>query len=57
MTLAAAAHEAERMGAGDAFVVPPGLAVAYTECSQDLELLEVALPGRFATNLQDPTGG
>ena len=54
MTLAAAGHDTDRLGAGDAFVVPPGLAITYSDCSQDLELLEVAVPGRFATDLQNP---
>lgn len=30
---------------GDAFVIPPGLKYRFTECSNDLELLEVTLPG------------
>ncbi|WP_415921676.1 cupin domain-containing protein [Tateyamaria sp. SN6-1] len=37
--------------AGDAFVIPPGYAVRYAEPSADLELLEVALPGVFATRV------
>jgi quercetin dioxygenase-like cupin family protein len=37
------------LGAGDAFVIPPGLATRWAEPSADLELLEVSLPGRFAT--------
>ncbi len=35
--------------AGDAFVVPPGMKVRYTAPSDDLELLEVSLPGAFRT--------
>ena len=35
--------------AGDAFVIPPGMRVRYTETSADLELLEVSLPGTFET--------
>ncbi|MEH7828989.1 cupin domain-containing protein [Gemmobacter denitrificans] len=34
---------------GDAFVIPPGLAARHAAASADLELLEVALPGDFAT--------
>ncbi len=34
---------------GSAFVLPRGELSALTECSADLELLEVALPGRFET--------
>lgn len=36
--------------AGDAFVVPPGMWVRYDQPSQDIELLEVALPGVFVTH-------
>ena len=39
------------LAAGDAFVVPPGDAVRYVDPSEDLELLEVALPGVFATEV------
>ncbi len=39
------------LAAGDAFVIPPGLPTRYADLSQDLELLEVALPGRFATRV------
>ncbi len=34
---------------GDAFVIPPGLRIRYAAPSPDLELLEVALPGRVET--------
>lgn len=34
---------------GDAFVVPPGMATRYAQPTDDLELLEVSLPGRFTT--------
>ncbi|MEO0402669.1 MAG: cupin domain-containing protein [Pseudomonadota bacterium] len=39
---------------GDAFVIPPGMAVRYADPSTDLELLEVSLPGAFATRSVDP---
>lgn len=39
--------------AGDAFVVPPDMRVRYSDPSSDLEILEVALPGTFATRLED----
>ncbi len=35
--------------AGDAFVLPPGMETKYSNCSADLELLEVTLPGEFPT--------
>ena len=36
---------------GDAFVIPPGLATCYSDPSEDIELLEVALPGTVPTSL------
>ena len=38
---------------GDAFVVPPGMATRYADPSEDLELLEVTLPGTFRTEVLD----
>ena len=35
--------------AGDAFVIPPGLRTALSNPSQDLEFMEVTLPGQFNT--------
>ncbi len=49
MTLEGEGKDPHRLAAGDAFVIPPGLATRYAAPSADLELLEVALPGRFAT--------
>jgi quercetin dioxygenase-like cupin family protein len=40
------------LGAGHAFVIPPGRNTALTECSKDLELLEVSLPAQFETSLK-----
>ena len=34
---------------GDAFVIPPSMKTRYTSCTNDLELLEVSLPGEFKT--------
>ncbi len=39
--------------AGDAFVIPPGLATRYADPSADLELLEVALPAPVQTTCLD----
>ena len=39
------------LASGDAFVVPPGMAVHYGDPSEDLELLEVSLPGIFNTQI------
>ena len=44
-------REAQDLGAGDAFVVPPRTRIAYERCSADLELLEVSLPGAFETTV------
>jgi quercetin dioxygenase-like cupin family protein len=49
MTLEGEGKEPFRLSAGDAFVIPPGLATRYGAATDDLELLEVSLPGRFAT--------
>ena len=38
---------------GDAFVIPPGMKTRLSAASDDFELLEVALPGDFATILED----
>ncbi|EYD75459.1 hypothetical protein Rumeso_02942 [Rubellimicrobium mesophilum DSM 19309] len=37
------------LSAGDAFVIPPGMATRWAGPSSDLEVLEVTLPGRFRT--------
>ncbi len=42
-------QETRDLEAGDAFVIPPDMVVRYTNCSDDLELLEVSLPGFFDT--------
>jgi len=51
MVLSAEGKEPVRLAAGDAFTVSPGLEVAFSDCSDDLEILEAALPGRFTTTL------
>lgn len=38
-----------RLEAGDAFVIPPGMATRWADPAEDFELLEVSLPGRFQT--------
>ena len=40
-----------QLSAGDAFVVPPGRVAQFHGCSDDLELMEVALPSAFSTTL------
>ena len=51
MTLEGEAKDPYRLSPGDAFVIPPGLATRYSAATQDLELLEVSLPGKFETTL------
>jgi len=51
MTLDADGQDPRDLQAGDAFVIPPGMVSTYTSCSDDLELLEVALRGDFKTVL------
>lgn len=49
MTLKGEDQEAKELTAGDAFVIPPNVTTHYTNCTSDLELLEVSLPGQFET--------
>jgi len=49
MTLEGKGKSPYRLSPGDAFVIPPGLPTRYGHATPDLELLEVSLPGRFAT--------
>ena len=49
MTLEGEAKDPYRLAPGDAFVIPPGMATRYADCTPDLELLEVSLPGIFTT--------
>ena len=51
MTLEVDGHPNHGLTAGDAFVLPPHLAVAIREPSDDLEILEVALPAAFGTEI------
>ena len=51
MTLSAQGMDPVGLQAGDAFVIPPGMAVTYGDCSKDLELLEASLPGAFTTQI------
>lgn len=51
LTLEAEGHAHRKLEMGDGFVIPPGLVAAYRDASDDLELLEVALRGDFATTL------
>jgi quercetin dioxygenase-like cupin family protein len=50
MTLEGEGKDSFRLSTGDAFVIPPGMKTRYGDPTGDLELLEVTLPGRFATH-------
>jgi quercetin dioxygenase-like cupin family protein len=51
-TLEGEGKEPYALTEGDAFVIPPGMATRWAAPSPDLEVLEVALPGRFRTELR-----
>ena len=51
MTLEGEGKPPYRLSVGDAFVVPPGMATRYSAATRDLELMEVALPGAFDTEV------
>ncbi len=51
MTLNAEGQAPRDLVAGDSFVIPPGLPVQYTVCSDTLEILEASLPGTFSTTI------
>ncbi len=49
MTLEGEGKDPHALEPGDAFVIPPGMNTRYADPSDDLELLEVSLPGVFQT--------
>ena len=51
MTLEGEGKDPFALTAGDAFVIPPGMNTRYAAPSDDLELLEVSLPGVFQTQV------
>ncbi|MDI3336212.1 cupin domain-containing protein [Defluviimonas aestuarii] len=51
MTLEGEGKEPFRLSPGDAFVIPPGMRTRWAEPTDDIEILEVSLPGAFATTL------
>lgn len=51
MTLTAGGRPPVNLESGDAFVVPPGVAAQYSDCSDDLELLEAGLRGDFTSRI------
>lgn len=51
MTLMGEGKNPWRLSSGDAFVIPPEMMTRYADPTDDIELLEVTLPGEFATTL------
>ena len=51
MTLEGEGKDPYRLTAGDAFVIPPDMATRFADATQELELLEVSLPGAFDTTI------
>lgn len=49
MVLEGEGKEPYALEAGDAFVIPPEMKTRYSNPSDDLEILEVRLPGKFDT--------
>ena len=49
MTLHGEGKDPYSLEPGDAFVIPPGMTTSYADMSDDIELLEVSLPGVFDT--------
>jgi quercetin dioxygenase-like cupin family protein len=49
MDLNAEGHEQQHLHEGDAYVIPPDLKYQITNSTDELELLEVSLPGDFKT--------
>ncbi|MGR3565256.1 MAG: cupin domain-containing protein [Heliomarina sp.] len=51
VTLDGEGREPYPLTEGDAFVIPPGMKTRLRDASEDIELLEVSLPGVFQTKL------
>ncbi|MEX0340657.1 MAG: cupin domain-containing protein [Arenibacterium sp.] len=51
VTLEGDGREPHKLSAGDAFVIPPHMKTRLTAPSEDVELLEVSLPGAFNTDV------
>lgn len=51
MVLSGAGQPDQVLSPGDAFVVPPGMTIRFLDCSDDLEILEVALPGAVTSEI------
>ena len=54
VTLEGEGRDPQDLEQGDAFVIPPGMKSRLSNPSEDLQLLEVALPGNFKTTVEQP---
>lgn len=52
VTLEGEGRDPYELKSGDAFVIPPGMKTRLSNPSDDIELLEVSLPGTFNTKLE-----
>ncbi|MEP3845457.1 MAG: cupin domain-containing protein [Paracoccaceae bacterium] len=52
MSLEGQGQNTQSLTAGDAFVIPPGFKTRYSDATEDLEFLEVSLPGTFETQVE-----
>ncbi|WP_299550536.1 cupin domain-containing protein [uncultured Tateyamaria sp.] len=52
MVLEGEGRDQHALEAGDAFVIPPDMATRYSNLSDDIELLEVSLPGASRTRME-----
>ena len=52
VTLRGEGQGAHALSEGDAYVIPPHLSTSLTDCSADLQLLEVSLPANFDTRTE-----
>ncbi|WP_137699445.1 cupin domain-containing protein [Marimonas lutisalis] len=53
VTLEGEGRDPHQLQQGDAFVIPPGMKTRLSAPSDDLELLQVALPGEFKTQVDE----
>lgn len=51
MTLEGEGKDPCALAPGDAYVIPPGMKTRWSDASDDVELLEVSLPGNFITEI------
>ncbi len=53
LTLRCEGHAAQRLGEGASAAIPAGMWHAFVDCTEDLELLEVCVPGDLVTTVRD----